>query len=81
MKCDAVKGKEAANHATANNGISKTQKCLLDEVTNEENAYHFLRRQRSFSARIHPSRSNSEPLTRLSEAVGTERPVLCVQRS
>ena len=48
-KCSAVKKKkEKANFAIANIGISKTQKCLHDEVTNDENVDHFLLRQGSF---------------------------------
>jgi len=43
------KGKEKANFAIANNGISKTQKCSQDDVTNEENVNHFLLGQGSFS--------------------------------
>jgi hypothetical protein len=42
------KKKAKANFAIANIGISKTQKCLHDEVTKEENVHHFLLRQGSF---------------------------------
>jgi hypothetical protein len=76
MKCGAVKkGKEKPNFVIANNGISKTQKCLHDEVTNEENVDHFLLRQGSYSVRIPSARSNSRSLTRLNKTVGRERPV------
>jgi len=42
------KKKEKANFAIANIGISKTKRCLHDEVTNEENVDHFPLRQGSF---------------------------------
>ena len=42
------KKERKANFAIANIGISETQKCLHDEVTNEENVDHFLVRQGSF---------------------------------
>jgi len=70
------KGKLKTNFAIANNGISKTQKCLQDEVLNEENTDRFLLRHGSFSVRIHPARSNNQPLNRLSKTTGRERPVL-----
>jgi len=60
--------------------VFEWHKLLAVEITNEDNAYHFLRNRGYCSLWIRPTRSNSqqnhyvEILKRLSEAVRRERP-------